>query len=177
MQRGWRGILGSLLLATGVGWGPLAMAQDVDGQSVSTPRIGVVNTARILEQAPRAREARNRLEAEFAVRDRELIDMQRQIRVLEEQLQREADALPEEERRQLERDIVLSRRELRRAQEEFREDFNIRRNEELSKLQREVYATIVEEAKREGYDLILEAGVIYSSDEVEITDIILERLQ
>ena len=140
-------------------------------------KIGFVNAAKVLDKAPQAEQARDRLEQEFAPRDKSLVDAQRSLRRLEEKLSQESTLMAEADRRNLERDIIAQKRELKRSQDEFREDFNIRRNEELGKLQRQVYQAIVELAKREGFDLIVNDGaVIYASEQVDITDKVLSRL-
>jgi outer membrane protein len=85
--------------------------------------------------------------------------------------------MSEEERRKLERDILSQKREIKRTRDEFTEDFNIRRNDELAKMQREIALSIVTLAKEKGYDLILENGVIYASDRVDITNEVIARLK
>lgn len=155
----------------------LALLPGAPGVAADEVRIGVVNTARLLDQAPQARRARAELEQEFAPRDRELVETQRVLRRMEDTLAREGNTMNETERRNLEREIVAQKREIRRATDEFREDFNIRRNEELARLQRRIYETVVEVANQEGYDLILEAGVVFASEQVDITEKVLQRLQ
>ncbi len=140
-------------------------------------RFGFVNTPVVLEQAPQAKQARDRLQTEFAPRDQELVDMTKRIEGLQEKLKRDGSVMSETERRKLERDIVAEQRELKRARDAFGEDFNIRRNEEFAKLQRHVAKVIVDVAKENGYDLILESGVVYASDRVDITTKVVERLQ
>lgn len=141
-------------------------------------KIGFVNAAKILDQAPQAESARNRLEKEFAPRDKGLVDAQRVLRRQEEQLAQDGAVMSETERRKLERDVIAQKRELNRSQAEFREDFNIRRNEELGKLQRLIYETIVQLAKEQNFDLIVNDGaVIFASDQVDITDEVLRRLR
>ena len=140
-------------------------------------KIGFVNTARVLEQAPQAEAARQRLEQEFAPRNGEIAEAQRELKKLEERLTRDGAVMSEEERRKLERDRLVQKRELKRSREAFSEDFNLRRNEEFSELQKVVADVIVKLAKAEDYDVILETGVIYASDRVEITNIVLERLE
>lgn len=141
-------------------------------------KIGFVNAARILDQAPQAEQARERLEVEFAPRDQELVSAQRALRQLEEKLASDNTLMADEERRKMVRDINSQKREIKRLRTEFQEDFNIRRNEELAKLQRQVYEAIVSLAKEEEFDLIVNDGaVIYASEQVDITDKVLERLQ
>lgn len=139
-------------------------------------KIGAVNPARISAEAPQADLARERLEREFAPRDQELAALKKDLRALEERLQRDGAILSDTERRELERDILAQQRDIRRAQDEFREDFNIRRNEELAKLQRRIVETIHVYAKENNFDLIVSDGVIYASDRVDITDQIIKRL-
>jgi len=109
--------------------------------AVAELKIGVVNAEKILEQAPQVESARNRLEKEFAPRDKQLVAAQKDIKGLEDKLARDGEVMSESQRVKLERDIIAKKRDLKRSQQEFREDFNIRRNEEFDKLQRQIYQT------------------------------------
>lgn len=140
-------------------------------------KVGVVNAAKVMEDAPQAEAARKRLEQEFAPRDKKLVAAQKSIRQLEEKLERDGAIMSDSERMRVERDLGSQRRDIRREQEAFREDFNMRRNEELGKLQRQVSEVIVKLARERGFDLILTDGVLYASDKVDITDLVLKRLQ
>lgn len=139
--------------------------------------VAFVNTPQVLEQAPQAEAVRETLKAEFAPRDTDLVAQQKALKLKEDRLSRDGSVMSEEERRKLERDILGQQRELKRARDEFSEDLNIRRNEELSKMQREIALSIVALAKEKGYDLILENGVIYASDRVDITNEVITRLK
>ncbi len=163
-----RNLIASLLLCAGtLGAGPVA----------AEIRIGFVNAAKLLEEAPQAAAARDNLQQEFAPRDRELVSMQKEIKALEEKLGRDAAVMSETERRNLERDILNRKRDLKRSQDVFREDFNLRRNEELGKLQRLVIETIRTVSKEQKYDLMLTEGVLFASDQVDVTDQVLQRLK
>ena len=105
-------------------------------------KVGFVNIARILQQAPQADDARERIEREFAPRDRDLLARQRDIRDMEDELVKNATVMTSGDRSRKESDIRSQKRDLRRSQDEFREDLNVRRNEELSKLQRLVLDVI-----------------------------------
>ncbi|MEQ8938414.1 MAG: OmpH family outer membrane protein, partial [Gammaproteobacteria bacterium] len=67
--------------------------------------------------------------------------------------------------------------DLKRSQDEFREDLNFRRNEEFAKIQKRIAQAVQQIAKDEGFDLILDAGVVYASDKVNITNMIIEKLK
>jgi len=140
-------------------------------------KIGFVNAARVLEEAPQADAARVRLEKEFSPRDKKLVDAQKKVRKLEEKLTRDGAIMSETERRKLERDILSQQRELKRGQEEFREDLNIRRNEAFDTLRRRVFEVINDIAKAEKYDLVISDGVVYADDRIDITGRVVEQLK
>jgi Outer membrane protein len=141
-------------------------------------RVAFVNVVKVLQQAPQAQAALNKLKQEFAPRDQELLKQQKVLRTLEDKLSRDAAIMSDSERLKLEREILSSQREIKRAQDEFREDFNSRRNDELSRLQSRVYEAIVSLAKKEKYDLVVgDVAVIFANDRLDITDSVLERLR
>ena len=139
--------------------------------------VGVVNAAKVIEDAPQAEAARKKLEQEFAPRDKKLVALQKELRSQENKLERDGPIMSESARRTLERDIISLKRDFKRGQDEFREDLNLRRNEEFGKLQKRVSEVIISIAKEGKYDLILTDGVIYASDKVDITNRIVERLK
>lgn len=140
-------------------------------------KIGFVNTARVLEQAPQAKAARDRLQQEFSPRESEIINAQRELKDMQDHLERDGPTMSESERARLERDILAKQRDLKRAQGEFSEDLNLRRNEEFARLQREAAQAVVDIARDDKFDLVLEAGVVFASDKVDITDKVLARLR
>jgi outer membrane protein len=139
--------------------------------------IAFVNTAQVLEQAPQAEAVRKTLQGEFAGRDAKLQAEQKKIKSLEDKMARDSLTMSQEEQSKLERKILSQKRDLKRSRDEFAEDFNIRRNEELAKMQRDIAASIVALAKEKDYDLILENGVIFASERVDITKSVIERLK
>lgn len=158
----------SLLFVLGVGV-MTGAAADAD------LKIGYVNAVKVIEEAPQGEAALKKLEAEFAPRDKQIVEMQNRLKQMEQDLEKNALVLKENEHRSKEFEIVTLKRDLRRATQEFREDYNLRRNEELAALQKIVQKTIAEIAKQENYDLILESAV-YAGPKVDVTDKILKKL-
>ena len=140
-------------------------------------KIGFVNPARVLEEAPQAEAARKLLEKEFAPRDQDIVNMQKDLKKLEDKLTRDGAIMSESEQRKLERDILTQKREIKREKEEFREDLNIRRNEAFEKLRRRIFEVIVAIAREKKFDLIVSDGVVYASDQIDITASVLEKLK
>lgn len=168
--RRWRRVV----LAGLCGLGMMASAITVQAQEL---KIGFVNAARVLEQAPQAEAERRKLEQEFSPRDKTLVEEQKQLRAMEEKINRDGAVMSEAERHRLERDILARKRDIKRSQEEFREDLNIRRNETFDRLRRRVFEVIVDIAKTEKFDLIVSDGVVFASDRVDITGKVVDRLK
>lgn len=149
-------------------WPPLALAE---------LRLGYVDAARLLEEAPQAEQATKRLKEEFAPREEDMLALQKDIAEAEEQLRLNADVMTEDGRRKIERDVIANKRDLRRVQDEFREDLNFRRNEEIAKIQVLVRQIISQVGKEEKFDLILFEGIAYADDRIDLTNMILGRLE
>jgi len=140
-------------------------------------KIGFVNVAKVLEKAPQAAKAKTRLETEFSPRDKALVSQQKEIKNLEDKLNRDSAVMGEEERRKVEKDVLEKKRDAARAQQEFSEDFNMRRNEELGNLQKRIVEAVRALAKEESFDLLLTDGVIYANDQIDVTSRVQQKLE
>ena len=140
-------------------------------------RIAFVEVARLLKDAPQVQEVRQKLKSEFSRRDSELVAQQKQLKKLEEKLARDGSIMSESESKKLERDIISRRRKLKSEQTAFQEDLALRQNEELGKLRKVIAEVIIDVAQKDNIDLVLESGVIWASDRINITDSVLGRLK
>ncbi len=140
-------------------------------------KIGFVNMERIEEEAPQLEALRKKFEREFSPREKELVASQRELKGLEDQLERDGATMEDGRRTKIERDVLSKRRDLKRATDEFREDLTIRRNEELANLNHQVGDVIRDLARTEKFDVIFTAGVVYASDKVDVTAEVLEQLK
>jgi len=140
-------------------------------------KIGAVNITRLFSQAPQAEQARTKLEQEFGGTKRELEALQEDIIAKQEKLKKDGPVMAADKRAALERDIISDSKELRRRSEDFQEAFTRREKELFVALQSGVFKTIVNKAEKEKFDLIVGEGVIYASDQVDITKELLEQLQ
>jgi outer membrane protein len=159
----------SLLIAT-VLFAAGAAAQAADY------KIGFVNTERLFREAAPAKRAQQKLEREFAARDADLQRLTKQVRDLQQQLDKDGATMGEAERRNKERDLANQTRDLQRMQREIREDINLRRNEELSGVQERANKVIQQIALDEKFDLILQDPVVYASQRIDITDKVIKAL-
>jgi outer membrane protein len=146
------------------------------GAAQAQAKIGVVNIARLLQEAPQAQAASAALENEFAARRRDLENQQKDLKAREDKLAKDGAVMAEAERRNAEKTLRDGQRELARKQNEFLEDLNVRRNEALGQLQRSVLQEVQAYAKGAGLDVVV-ADALYASPSVDITSQVLSALQ
>ena len=139
-------------------------------------KIGFVNTARVLKEAPQALEVEERLKAEFEPREAQLKEKRAEILALEETLKSDQQSSVTT-RRKLEREIRLKVSQLKFLEQEFREDRNLRRNEEIRRLQQVISNVLKMQGDDGEFDLILTEGVSYVSDSIDITGQTIEMLK
>ncbi len=154
----------------------LAMSLLGSGAVIADTKIGFVNTERLLREAPLSIAAQKRLEKEFSGREQELQKMAKQARDVQTQLDKEGVTMSEGERKNKERELVNLNREFQRQSREFREDLNLRRNEELGQIQERARKVIVDIAKSEKYDIIIEQAAVYVDPKSDITDRVMKAL-
>jgi len=140
-------------------------------------KIGFVNTARVLKEAPQARRVEERLKAEFEPREAQVREKREEILGIEDQLKSVDKSISATSRRKLEREIRLKVSQLKFLEQEFREDQNLRRNEEIRELQQVIASVLKQLGDSEKFDLILTEGVSYVSDQIDITTQIIEMLK
>jgi outer membrane protein len=146
------------------------------GAAQAQAKIGVVNVARLLQEAPQAQAASQALESEFATRKRDLQNTERDLKAKEDKLQKDGATMAEAERRNQEKALRDGQREFARKQNEFMEDLNVRRNEALGQLQRTVLQEVQTFARTSGLDVVV-ADALYASTSVDITPQVLAALQ
>jgi len=139
-------------------------------------KIGFVNTARVLKEAPQARKVEERLKSEFEPREAELKAKRKEILALEDVLKAEPKPSPAV-RRKAEREIRLKVSQLKFLEQEFREDQNLRRNEEIRELQQVISNVLKTQGDSGEFDLILTEGVSYVSEQIDITAQTIEMLK
>jgi len=141
----------------------------VSGSAMAATKVGYVEVAKVLQASPQVKAIKERIRKEFAKRDDQLVAEQKKLKKLKEKLTRDAAIMSEAETKRLERDIIARTRKLKNAQSEFQEDLALRQNEELGKLRKVISEVVIKVAKRGGYDMILESGVVWAADKVNIT--------
>lgn len=138
-------------------------------------KMGFVNTDRIFRESAAARQAQQKLEQEFAKREKELVDAGNALKAASEKFEREAPTLSESQRTTRQRALVEQDREFQRKRREFQEDLNARKNEEQQQVVERANRAVKQVAEAEKYDVILQEAV-YVHPRHDITDKVLKAL-
>ncbi len=139
--------------------------------------MAVVNVVRLQTEAPQVAEVRERIKAEFLVREAKTSAQQEQINQLEQKLLRDRANMSDAESKSLQRDIRSRTLRLENAKEELESDRRLRLSEEMDHLRRVLSEVIAEVAKAEKLDIVLESGVTWASERANITDKVLARMR
>ena len=140
-------------------------------------KIGVVSLPALIERAPQTKAAMDALQEEFAPRQREFEAKKKEYDDLAAKIQKDLAVMGETERRNAQKEVRDLERDLARMQNEFQEELSVRQNEELNKLRRQIAEVIIEVAKEDSLDLVLETGVVYASERANVTEKVLDRLK
>ena len=138
-------------------------------------KVGFVNSDRVMKEAPPAKKAQQKLEKEFEKRDQELQRIARDLKSMQEDLERNGPTMGDSDRRNKERAFNELNRDFQRKQREFREDLNQRRNEELASVLDKANRSVKEIAEQENYDIIFQEAV-YANPRIDITDKVIKTL-
>lgn len=168
-------LLGTTALVATLIWSAIAFAQDDADRPL---KIGYVNATEVVSNAPQGQIALEELTQKYSAREAELHEMQTKLRDIENQLiDPEGANLSDADVAALRNEARALSRELERATADLNEDYNFDRNQRLEDLQNLISGVILQMAREEGFDLIVQSPVVWASPRIDITGAILERLE
>ena len=156
-------------------WPALVLCAATISAQAQEFRIGFVNTDRIFREANTAKQAKAKLEQEFARREKELVDMGNTLKTASEKLERDAPTLSETQRNQRQKQLVDQDRDFQRKRREFQEDLNTRKNEEFQQVLERANRVVRQVAEAEKYDLVLQEAV-YINPKHDITEKVIKAI-
>lgn len=136
-------------------------------------KLGFVNIERVYREAAPAVAAQKKLEKEFSARKASLDQLAARGKALQADLDK--TTLSDTDRRAKEREFASLDREFQSRQREFREDLTSRRNEEYASVLEQANRAVLDIAKQDHFDLILQ-DVVYVDPKYDITDRVLKAL-
>lgn len=153
------------------------LACEVAAQAPSATRIGYVDMKRLVDSAPQMTEGRRLLEVEFAARDVALQADEKQLNERRTTFQRDSATLTAAQADTQKRELDALDRAIRRNRDNLRNELKTRSDQVLDSSWRAINNVVVEFAREQGYDLIVQSPVIYANPRVDVTEAVLERLR
>jgi len=140
-------------------------------------KVGFVNVPRLMQQAPQAQAARERIQNKFQPREQQLQSEHDALQKMQQKYQRNSDVMSQSERNDLQSKIQEKQHDIQLKQQQFQDDLQSTRSKELQQLNGTIKAVVDRIAKQGHYDLILVDGVAYVSNKVDLTDRVLAALK
>lgn len=139
----------------------------------SIQKLGFIDTSRVYQQSIQAQSIQKQLDQEFSARQKKLQIMQKEGLKLKEAI--ESGKVPVNEREAKIKQMLEMDQRYKEAAAKLAEDYNLRRNEEFASLQQNANKVIIELARKEGYDLIIQDAIFVNS-KFDITDAVIKAL-
>ena len=145
--------------------------------SAETIKIGYIDTEKIVSNISQYQQSINELTEEFEPKKQELLDLFNHIELLRIQI----NSINNSENKE---NIQIKLAKLANLEESFRQEtefwqktMNNKKNKLLQKIELLINNTINDLAISENYDLILYENAAFVSDEINITNKVIERIQ
>jgi outer membrane protein len=148
------------------------LAAQADAQPI---KVGYVNVARIEGESALAKQNIELLKKEFAPREQQLADMQKQGNALTAELEKSGATLPAAERQAKEKRIAAMLQQYQQMQRALLEDLEVRKREAFAGFLAEVNTIIAGIAEAGKFDLIVQQAV-YNSAQTDITELVMKEL-
>ncbi len=143
--------------------------------SAQSTKVGYVNVVRIENESALAKQSLDLLRKEFAPREQQLAEMQKQGNSLQAELEKSAATMPASDRIAKEKRITAMLQQYQQMQRSMAEDFEIRKRESFGGFLAEVNTIIKNIAEAGKYDLIVQQAV-YNSAATDLTDEVMKEL-
>lgn len=157
------------LLAVSTGLAGGAQAADL--------KIGVIDTAMLLQKSPQAQNAQAEMQKKFDVRRKDLVAEQDEIKSKQDQLSKNGATMSAAQMQDSQAQLDELQRDFSRKSGDFQDDYNMERNAQLSRLQQDVFKAAQEFAQSAKFNLIIAEGVVYKDSAVDVTDQVLAQMQ
>lgn len=137
-------------------------------------KFGVINVQAAIQTTAEGKLAGAELQSQFAPRQTELQNMNKQIQDDDARLRAGQATLGDEEKYRLQREMETLQRSLQRKTQDATDDFNQAQQDVLNRLGRKLIEVIEKYSKENGYGLILDTSsqqtpVMYAANQVDIT--------
>jgi len=158
---------------------PTAMMWAQSSSPAAAPtKIATINIRNAIVGTAEGKEASAELQSQFAPKQTEMQNMQKQIEDIQNRLNNGARTLSDEEKARLQRQGDLLGRELQRRQDDINEELQAAQGDILDRIGRKMLDVVDRYARENGFAVVLDTSqsslVVYGADQVDITNQIVQ---
>jgi outer membrane protein len=165
--------LSAALAAASLVGASVLCAQSAPGAGASTAKVGVMNVRGAIVNTAEGKQASSELQGQFAARQTELENLNKQINDIRQRLQANEGKLSPEETSRLERQGAALQKQLQRKQEDYQEDVNASQQEVIDRIGRKMMDVLDRYARENAYTAIFDTSAqgapIYVSNGIDVT--------
>lgn len=154
--------------------GAVAFAQAPAASSAASGKVGVLNVQGAIANTAEGKQASAELQSQFAPRQTELQNLQKQIEDIRQRLQTGGDKLSPEEQGRLQRQGEALTKQAQRKQEDYNDDVQAALGEVRDRIGRKLVDILDRYARENGYVAIFDSSsqtspIIYASNQIDVT--------
>jgi len=139
----------------------------------STGKIGLVNIQEAILSTAEGKKNMADLQKKYEPRRQEVQKLNQDIQAINDQLQKQAATLSDDEQRRLNRDLEDKQKILKRTTEDAQADFGTDRDEMFRRIGQKLVKQIDDYARQNGFSLIIgsdQVPIYYAAKEVDLTE-------
>jgi outer membrane protein len=160
------------LLAVPAAWGQANAVRAADAP-VAT-KLGTINMQVAITGTSEGKQAAAELQSQFAPRETELSNMQKQIEDLQTRIRTTQNTASDDEKARMQREYDTMTRQYQRKQQDSQDDFQAARQEVVDRIGRKLIEVVDRYSKDQGYAVLLDTSsqqtpVIYGAPTVDVT--------
>jgi outer membrane protein len=140
----------------------------------ATGKIGVISVRQAIVATSEGKQASAELQAQFAARQTDLENLNKQLNDLKQRLSTGDGKLSQDEQARLTRQGEVLQRQLQRKQDEYQEDVNASQGDVIDRIGRKMIDVLDRYARENGYTVILDSSaqntpILYASNQIDVT--------
>lgn len=148
-----------------------------NAMAASNLKVGFVSVEKLLTQAPQVEAVNTAMMERFGGKKQELQDLEKEIKTMQENYKRNELVMTEDKLKELRDKVIAKVQGFKQKEAVLNQEVKVMRSKELAALQKSVREIINNIAKKDNYDLILSEGVVFATDKLDITDVVLEKMK
>ncbi|HET8924246.1 MAG TPA: OmpH family outer membrane protein [Candidatus Acidoferrum sp.] len=163
-------LIAAALLSTGTAW-----AQGTAAAPAAAPaKVGVINIRSAIVATAEGKQASAELQSQFAPRQTELENLNKQINDLRQRLSNSAGKLSADEEARLTKEGQRLAAQLERKNNEYQEDVNAAQGDVIDRIGRKMVDVLDRYARENGYSIVLDTSaqntpILYASNQIDVT--------